>query len=70
MERLALLLTPKVFGLTSDLGVDCEACEAMAFAWLASRFKATLPGNLPKVTGAAGQAVLGGLYPGRTSGPQ
>ena len=70
MERLALQLTPRVFGLTSDLGVDCEACEAMAFAWLASRFKANLPGNLPTVTGAARQAVLGGLYPGRTSGPQ
>ncbi|OXH81487.1 hypothetical protein CA830_40510, partial [Burkholderia multivorans] len=37
--------------------------EALAFAWLAYRFVAREPGNLPAVTGAAGERVLGALYP-------
>ena len=69
MERLTHFLEPKTLGLTSDLGVNCDACEAMAFAGLASRVKAGLPGNLPGVTGAVSHAVLGGFYPGRKTDP-
>lgn len=37
--------------------------EAMAFAWLAYRHEAGLPGNLPDVTGAKQAVILGGRYP-------
>jgi anhydro-N-acetylmuramic acid kinase len=45
------------------LGVAPNQVEALAFAWLAQRFCARLPGNLPAVTGAGGLRVLGALYP-------
>lgn len=44
---------------TQKLGVDPMHVEALAFAWLAYRFENNLPGNLPCVTGAAREAVLG-----------
>ena len=44
-------------------GVAPEHVEALAFAWLAMRCLADLPGNLPAVTGAAGLRVLGAIYP-------
>lgn len=50
---------------TSALGIDPAWVEAMAFAWLAQRTLAHLPGNLPAVTGARAPVVLGGIYPGR-----
>jgi len=37
--------------------------EALAFAWLAWRTIAGLPGNLPSVTGAAQPSVLGAIFP-------
>ena len=37
--------------------------EAAAFAWLARQTVLRLPGNLPRVTGAAGLRVLGAVYP-------
>jgi anhydro-N-acetylmuramic acid kinase len=48
---------------TAALGVPPQQVEALAFAWLAYRFTARLPGNLASVTGAAGERVLGALYP-------
>lgn len=48
---------------TDDLGMAPHQVEALAFAWLAMRHVARLPGNLPSVTGAAGDRVLGALYP-------
>jgi anhydro-N-acetylmuramic acid kinase len=36
--------------------------EAAACAWLAHRRLAGLPGNVPAVTGASREAVLGGVY--------
>lgn len=36
--------------------------EAMAFAWLASRTAAALPGNCPPVTGASKSVVLGSVH--------
>jgi anhydro-N-acetylmuramic acid kinase len=35
----------------------------MVFAWLAFRFGERQPGNLPSVTGARGERILGALYP-------
>ncbi|MDE1183327.1 anhydro-N-acetylmuramic acid kinase [Paraburkholderia sp.] len=50
--------------LTTDaLGVPPNQVEPLAFAWLAMRCVARLPGNLPAVTGAAGERVLGAIYP-------
>jgi anhydro-N-acetylmuramic acid kinase len=49
---------------TDALGVPADQVEALAFAWLAWRHVSRLPGNLPAATGAAGERVLGALYPG------
>jgi anhydro-N-acetylmuramic acid kinase len=48
---------------TAALGVAPNHVEALAFAWLAERFTARQPGNLPAVTGAQGLRILGALYP-------
>ena len=43
-------------------GVDGDAIEAAAFAWLAHRRLNNLPGNAIGVTGAEGERVLGAIY--------
>jgi anhydro-N-acetylmuramic acid kinase len=48
---------------TDALGVPPHQVEALAFAWLAMRCVARQPGNVPGVTGAAGERVLGAIYP-------
>ena len=48
---------------TEVLGVSPSHVEALAFAWLAYRHTERLGGNLPEVTGAAGERILGALYP-------
>ncbi|MBL8490043.1 MAG: anhydro-N-acetylmuramic acid kinase, partial [Rhodocyclaceae bacterium] len=48
---------------TDTVGVPADWVEAIAFAWLAKRTLAGLPGNLPEVTGAAGPRVLGAIFP-------
>jgi anhydro-N-acetylmuramic acid kinase len=48
---------------TDALGVPPHQVEPLAFAWLAMRCVAREPGNLPSVTGAAGERVLGAIYP-------
>ena len=48
---------------TAALGVSPSHVEALAFAWLAQRFCERQPGNLPAVTGAKGDRILGALYP-------
>ena len=48
---------------TAALGVAPNRVEALAFAWLGYRFMQRLPGNLPAVTGAKGERILGALYP-------
>ncbi|NRR32580.1 anhydro-N-acetylmuramic acid kinase [Oxalobacteraceae bacterium] len=48
---------------TDALGVAPNRVEALAFAWLGYRFSERLAGNLPSVTGALGERVLGALYP-------
>ncbi|MYM89482.1 anhydro-N-acetylmuramic acid kinase [Rugamonas sp. FT82W] len=64
MDELgAALGTRVVVASTQALGVAPNRVEAMAFAWLGYRFTERLAGNLPSVTGAAGDRVLGALYP-------
>ena len=48
---------------TEALGVPPHHVEALAFAWLAMRCVERTAGNLPAVTGAAGERVLGAIYP-------
>lgn len=48
---------------TAQLGVPVQEVEALAFAWLARQHCLRLPANLPLVTGARGQRVLGACYP-------
>ncbi|WP_116136693.1 anhydro-N-acetylmuramic acid kinase [Trinickia diaoshuihuensis] len=48
---------------TEALGVPPHHVEALAFAWLAMRCTQRAAGNLPAVTGAAGERVLGAIYP-------
>lgn len=54
---------PATIAATDALGMAAQHVEALAFAWLAQRFVARQPGNLPAVTGARGPRILGALYP-------
>lgn len=59
MERLAVNAAPAPVTTTQALGVDPQAVEAAAFAWLAARRIDGMAGNLASVTGARGPRVLG-----------
>ncbi|SFR83494.1 anhydro-N-acetylmuramic acid kinase [Marinobacter daqiaonensis] len=48
---------------TGDLGIDPQWVEAAAFAWLARETLEGRPGNVPAVTGAKGERILGAIYP-------
>jgi anhydro-N-acetylmuramic acid kinase len=48
---------------TSELGVDPDYVEAIAFAWFARQTLAGIATSVPSVTGAAGARILGGIYP-------
>ncbi|HBL4689393.1 anhydro-N-acetylmuramic acid kinase [Citrobacter sedlakii] len=63
MARLAALLPGTEVTTTDTAGVSGDDMEALAFAWLAWRTVAGLPGNLPSVTGAREASVLGGIFP-------
>ena len=62
-HRLAESMPYAQVTTTTEIGVDPQWVEAWAFAWLAEQTLASLPGNVPAVTGAAGERVLGGIYP-------
>ncbi|WP_222890397.1 anhydro-N-acetylmuramic acid kinase [Enterobacter sp. C2] len=63
MARLASLLPGIEVGTTDEAGISGDDMEALAFAWLAWRTIAGLPGNLPSVTGATQPSVLGAIFP-------
>lgn len=68
LQQLQLALDERARGkmevvTTSALGISPNHVEALAFAWLAHRFCERCPGNLPAVTGARGERILGALYP-------
>lgn len=48
--------------VTTSESLPADWVEAIAFAWLAQRRLAGLPGNLPSVTGAHQTTALGGVY--------
>jgi anhydro-N-acetylmuramic acid kinase len=62
-SALAKALPVCEIGVTDALGVPAEQVEATAFAWLAYRCMNGRPGNVPFVTGARGERVLGAIYP-------
>lgn len=47
---------------TAAAGIDPGWVEAATFAWLARRCLDRKPGNVPGVTGASAEAVLGAIY--------
>ena len=47
---------------TEKVGLNPDAAEAVAFAWLAKRRMENLFGNLTSVTGADDQVILGAIY--------
>jgi anhydro-N-acetylmuramic acid kinase len=57
-ERL-LTITVKS---SDEAGIAVEHVEAMAFAWLARQALLGNAGNLPDVTGARGERILGAIY--------
>jgi anhydro-N-acetylmuramic acid kinase len=59
VARLAQLLPRLSVHRSSQMGLDVDAKEAIAFAVLADRTMHGLPGNLPGVTGARRPVVLG-----------
>lgn len=62
MQRLTALLPNWQVTTTNSAGVDMDAMEAMAFAWLAHQTLNGLAGNLPAVTGASRPAILGVIH--------
>lgn len=57
-EKLEKVSVKKI----SDLGIDNDALEAMAFAWFAYAFDHKIIGNIPHATGATKSLVLGAEY--------
>jgi len=64
MRRLKEQLPGVVVESTSGHGIDPRWVEAATFAWLAKRCLDREPGNLPAVTGASRETLLGGVYYG------
>lgn len=63
MARMSAMLPGTEVSTTDSFGVSGDDMEALAFAWLAFRTLSGLPGNLPSVTGACCETVLGAVYP-------
>ncbi len=63
MTRISALLPDIEVASTDHFGVSGDDMEALAFAWLAFRTLSGQSGNLPSVTGASCETVLGAIYP-------
>ena len=62
MERLQTAMQTCQVASSDSFGLPPLQVEALAFAWLARKTFAGSVGNLPCVTGAAGQRILGATY--------
>lgn len=62
IARIGRILPDSNLTSTAELNLDPDWVEASAFAWLAWRAKRKQSGNLPAVTGAKGERVLGAIY--------
>jgi len=64
LKEISLALNNKTkVESTNAQGIAPNHVESLAFAWLGYRFNERLAGNLPSVTGASGERILGALYP-------
>ncbi len=62
VERLTQRLADLRIETTERLGIHPEWVEAVAFAWLAMRTLGGKSANDPRMTGARGERILGGIY--------
>lgn len=63
MSRMRALAQPEfTVDSTEKYGIAPDWIEAMAFAFLARQTLNRKPGNIPHVTGAKREAILGGIY--------
>lgn len=61
MELIANILNKTQVKLSDEFGIPIDAKEAMAFAYLAWRTANGLPSNMPSVTGATAEVILGSI---------
>lgn len=61
LERIAAY-SKITIASTENHGIHPDWVEALAFAWLAKRRVEKLPGNIPSVTGAKRELILGAIY--------
>lgn len=62
VQRLANLNAERHVNTTDELGLNPDWVEACAFAWIANRTLNGLAANLPSVTGAQKNVILGAIY--------
>ncbi len=62
MQRLQALLGDSQVMSTEAYGLSPDWVEASAFSWLAYQTLNGLSGNLPSVTGASKEVILGGIW--------
>jgi anhydro-N-acetylmuramic acid kinase len=62
LAALRKLLVPNPVAITTQLGLDPDYVEAIAFAWFAKRTLEGLTSSAGSVTGAKGARILGGIY--------
>lgn len=62
MQRLQELMPEKTITSTEESGLHPDWVEASAFAWLAHQTFNHLTSNLPSVTGADKNVILGGIW--------
>ena len=67
VEAIERALAPVPVRNGAELGVDPDAREALAFAFLAWAHLRGIPGNIPSVTGAEARRILGSMTPGGTT---
>ncbi|MDR2195310.1 MAG: anhydro-N-acetylmuramic acid kinase [Gallionellaceae bacterium] len=63
VSQLAQSLPDCAIKPTDDLGIAADWMEAVAFAWLARQTMHGETANLPAVTGARHECILGAIYP-------
>jgi len=61
-NRLQMLLAPVSVLTTDEVGLSADFKEAIAFAVLAYWRQLGIPGNLPQVTGAKAEVLLGDIH--------
>jgi anhydro-N-acetylmuramic acid kinase len=62
VQEIGARLPGRALAATDTLGIAAEHVEALAFAWLASQRVHGKYGNLPAVSGARGERILGALH--------